>query len=234
MLARRYPPDLVRKEGYGRKTYVKVVELELLEGLVKSSLDVLGLVVVVPQLRGDPDVLTLEAGDLGEGLLDTLGNLGLVLVDLGEIEVAVAGLEGLVDTNGDFAGSGLPGAVSQSARMAKESVESVYFPFCSLGGREMRQSASARAGYRDRQGNGWRGNYLDVRDLGAGVELSLASERHFCWICTRIDLEEWKKKSVSYRENHQQKGRLNERASRWPPFKQVRGSNTQLHHRLSG
>lgn len=118
MLA-RYQPAW---HGHSGKTYVKVVELKLLEGLVESSLDVLGLVVVVPQLGSDPDVLTLEAGDLGEGLLDTLGDLGLVLVDLGEIEVTVAGLEGLVDTDGDFAGGGLPGAVSQSARITRESV----------------------------------------------------------------------------------------------------------------
>lgn len=40
---------------------------------------------LVPQLRGDEDVLTLEAGDVSKSLLQTLTNLGLVLVDLGQV-----------------------------------------------------------------------------------------------------------------------------------------------------
>lgn len=40
---------------------------------------------LVPQLRGDEDVLTLEAGDVSKSLLQTLTNLGLVLIDLGQV-----------------------------------------------------------------------------------------------------------------------------------------------------
>lgn len=63
----------------------------------------------------DEDVLALEAGDLLESLLDTLADLNLVAVHLGEIEMAVAGLESLVDALADLARGGLPGAVAQSA-----------------------------------------------------------------------------------------------------------------------
>lgn len=95
-------------------TYVEVVELKLGESVIEGSLNKLGAVAVVPQLGGDEDVLTAETGDLLEGLLDTLGDLLLVLVDLGQVEVTVAGLEGLVDTGTDLTRGGLPGTVAQS------------------------------------------------------------------------------------------------------------------------
>ena len=69
--------------------------------------------LVVPQLGGNEDVLTLEARDLSESLLDALGDLLLVLVDLGQVEMAVAGLESLEHAGTDLAGLGLPGAVAQ-------------------------------------------------------------------------------------------------------------------------
>lgn len=67
---------------------------------------------VVPQLRGDEDVLALDSKVL-QALVQALGNLLLVLVDLGEVEVAVAGLEGLVDADGDLTGGRLPGAIPE-------------------------------------------------------------------------------------------------------------------------
>lgn len=86
-------------------THVEVVQTKLLQGIVQRGLNLLGLVAVVPQLGGDEDVLALQAGDLGEGLLDALADLALVLVDLGQVQVAVAGLEGLVDAGADLAGA---------------------------------------------------------------------------------------------------------------------------------
>lgn len=77
---------------------VEVVELQLGEGVVEGLLDVLGAVRIVPQLGGDEDVLALEAEFL-QALVQALGDLLLVLVDLGQVEVAVASLEGLVDAN---------------------------------------------------------------------------------------------------------------------------------------
>lgn len=93
-------------------THIKVVKTELLEGVIESTGNLLRAVLVVPELAGDEDVLTLEAGDIVESLLDALADLTLVLVDLGKIEVAVASLEGLVDTVADLTWGSLPGAVA--------------------------------------------------------------------------------------------------------------------------
>lgn len=94
------------------QTYVEVVEAKLLEGVVQSGRNVLGGVGAVPQLGGDEDVLALQAGHLSQSLLDALADLLLVGVDLGQVEVAVANLEGLVDTGANLARAGLPGAVA--------------------------------------------------------------------------------------------------------------------------
>jgi hypothetical protein len=39
---------------------VEVVNAEVLEGLVKSTLNLAGVVEGVPELRGDPEILTLN------------------------------------------------------------------------------------------------------------------------------------------------------------------------------
>lgn len=77
----------------------------------------LGAVAGVPELGGDEDVLALEAGDVGDGAADALTNLALVAVDLGQIEVAVAGLESLVDAVANLTGGGLPGAVAETGQL---------------------------------------------------------------------------------------------------------------------
>lgn len=95
------------------RTYIKVLQPQLIQRIIQRRLHILGLVLVIPQLGGEEDVLALQAGDLCKGLLDALAGLLLVAVDLGEVDVAVADLEGLVDALADFAGGGLPGAVAQ-------------------------------------------------------------------------------------------------------------------------
>lgn len=52
---------------------VKVLELEVLQSVLDGELDVLGVVVKLEELGGDPELLT---GDTR--VLDTLANLGLV------------------------------------------------------------------------------------------------------------------------------------------------------------
>jgi hypothetical protein len=42
------------------KVQVEVVNAEVLEGLVKSTLNLAGVVEGVPELRGDPEILTLN------------------------------------------------------------------------------------------------------------------------------------------------------------------------------
>lgn len=112
---------------------VEVFELELGKTLIKGLLDNSGVVLGVPELGGlefvntevccltrlfstyDEEVLTLKAGNILVGALDTLSNLTLVLVDGGQIQVTVAGLQGLVNSLADLAGGRLPGTKSQLA-----------------------------------------------------------------------------------------------------------------------
>jgi hypothetical protein len=102
-------------DGPVDEVQVEVVELQLSKAIVESLLNDGGVVLGVPELGCDEDVLALEAGDVLVGTLDALGDLALVLVDGGQIKVAVANLEGLVDGLADLAGGGLPGAESQLA-----------------------------------------------------------------------------------------------------------------------
>lgn len=67
-------------DGPVDEVQVQVLKLELGEGVVEGSLDVSRVVLRVPELRGDEDVLALEAGDVSKGTLDALGNFLLVLV----------------------------------------------------------------------------------------------------------------------------------------------------------
>lgn len=53
-------------------------------------------VVVVPELGGDKDVLALHQA-LGDGPLDALASLLLILVVVGAVEEPVAGLNGLCE-----------------------------------------------------------------------------------------------------------------------------------------
>lgn len=59
---------------------VKVVEFELGEGIIEGSLDVLRVMLGVPELGCDEDVLALEARDVLERALDAFGDLLLILV----------------------------------------------------------------------------------------------------------------------------------------------------------
>lgn len=100
---------------------VEVVKLQLGEGVVERLLDMLRAVGVVPQLGGDEKVLSLETKVL-QALVETLSDLLLVLVDLGQIKVTVSGLQGLVDADGNLTGLGLPGAVAESAVVIVDAV----------------------------------------------------------------------------------------------------------------
>ena len=67
-------------DGPVDKVEVKVFKLELGEGVIESSLDVLRVVLSVPELGCDEDVLTLEAWNVLEGTLNALSDFLLVLV----------------------------------------------------------------------------------------------------------------------------------------------------------
>jgi hypothetical protein len=102
---------LVESDGEVDEVQVEVFEAELSKAVVKGGGDVLGSVLRVPELGGDENVLTLDA--LAESSLEGVGNLLLVAVDLGQIDVLVTGLEGLIDGGLDLAGLSLPCTESQ-------------------------------------------------------------------------------------------------------------------------
>lgn len=102
---------LVERDGEVDEVQVEVVEAELSKTVVEGRSDVLGSVLRVPELGGDEEVLALDA--LAESLLEGVGDLLLVAVHLGQVNVLVAGLERLVDGGLDLAGLGLPCAESQ-------------------------------------------------------------------------------------------------------------------------
>lgn len=102
---------LVERDGEVNKVQVKVVKTELSKAVIESGGDILGPVLRVPQLRCNKDILALDA--LSESLLEGLSDLLLVAVDLGQINVLVASLEGLVDGSLNLPGLSLPCSKTQ-------------------------------------------------------------------------------------------------------------------------
>ena len=98
-----------------RRTYVQVVQLQLRQTLVQGLLDVVGVVLGIPQLGGDEDILALQPRDILVGAFDPSGNLSLILVDGGQVEMTVAGLESLVNSLTNLTGIRLPSAKAQLA-----------------------------------------------------------------------------------------------------------------------
>ena len=74
---------------------VEVVEAECVERQIEGHFNVVGMVEGVPELAGHEDLLALDV-QLLHGLLQTLPDLGLVLVDEGAVDVTVAGLQGVL------------------------------------------------------------------------------------------------------------------------------------------
>ena len=89
-------------EGDGKVDEVEIehVELQVAQGALAGSADVLGLVVGVPKFRSDPE-LVAAAETVAEGGGDPGTDLGLVAVVAGAVEVAVAEADRLVDEAGE-------------------------------------------------------------------------------------------------------------------------------------
>jgi hypothetical protein len=88
---------------------VELLETEVGERFFASGTHVLGFVVGVPELAGDPEVIA-GAKPGGDGGSDTLADEGFIAVVGGAIEVAVAAFDGLMDNLwsevlGDFPGA---------------------------------------------------------------------------------------------------------------------------------
>ena len=67
-------------DGPVDKVEVKVVKFELSKCVIQSGLDMLGVVLCVPEFGRDKDILTLQARNVFEGTLDAFCDLLLVLV----------------------------------------------------------------------------------------------------------------------------------------------------------
>ena len=67
-------------DGPVDKVEVEILELKLGKGIIEGSLDGGRVVLRVPELGCDEDVLTLEVWDVLEGTLDAVRDLLLVLV----------------------------------------------------------------------------------------------------------------------------------------------------------
>ena len=81
---------------------IKVFKTQLLQSLIQRFLDKLWLVRVVPQLVGDEHIFTLH--DAGEDFLECSANFIVVAVDFGQVQVTVAGLDGVLYGSTNFAG----------------------------------------------------------------------------------------------------------------------------------
>lgn len=92
---------------------VDVVDLELLQGVLKRPDDILVAVQVVPDLGADENILALDRGVLLEEILDGIADLVLVLVEPGAIQVSVSGLESTSDSVVGLAFSTLAGEGSE-------------------------------------------------------------------------------------------------------------------------
>ena len=67
-------------DGPVNEVQVNVVHFKLGEGVIEGGLDGGGVMLRVPELAGDEDVFTLEAGDVLVGALDALSDFFLILV----------------------------------------------------------------------------------------------------------------------------------------------------------
>lgn len=107
----RNPGCRQRRES---STYVEVVKLQFSQSIIEGGFDMLGVVAVVPELGSNEDVFTFQPGNICQAALNPFANLLLVAVDLGQVEVAVASLDGFIDSVADLARCSLPSAITNS------------------------------------------------------------------------------------------------------------------------
>ena len=78
---------------------VEIVQLQVFERLLAGGNHVLFIVLVVPQLRSDPQVFALDAGL--HGFAERLPDQMLVAVDGGAVDVAITNLNRAFDGFGN-------------------------------------------------------------------------------------------------------------------------------------
>lgn len=95
-------------DGPVHEVEVQIGCLEIGKGLLESREYGFGCVGVVPELRGQPDVVSMESSAV-ETRCQARADFRLVAVDMSTVDVAVAGLKGGGDDGGCIAGGNVPG-----------------------------------------------------------------------------------------------------------------------------
>lgn len=98
---------------------VEVVETPLGHLTLGHGHGMLAAVVVVPELRGDEEILALDEAVL-DGPVDALARLGAVAVVVGAVDMAVAHLDGVVDGVGRGLAGDLPDTEADNGHALKE------------------------------------------------------------------------------------------------------------------
>lgn len=105
---------LVERNGEMYEVQVQVFETKFCQAVVKRAGYIVGTMLRVPELGCDEDVLALEVGHVAaKRPLERTGNLLLVAIHLGEIEVTVSSLESLKDSGLNLTWLRLPSAKTQ-------------------------------------------------------------------------------------------------------------------------
>lgn len=93
---------------------IQVLDTQVVDGFRDTEEDSGGVVVVVPQLGGYPDIAAGEVGG-GEAGGDAVADVCFVAVGGGAVDVAVAGEEGVLDGLGGIVVGGreIPGAEAE-------------------------------------------------------------------------------------------------------------------------
>eukprot|EP00756_Hemistasia_phaeocysticola_P022109 Hpha_TRINITY_DN15812_c0_g6::TRINITY_DN15812_c0_g6_i1::g.188700::m.188700 len=136
------PLNLLKRLGPVDEVEIQVLKLEVLEALANCRLDVLRLVLRVPEFGGYEDVLSLDDTGL-EGSLERLADLSLVLVNGGAVDVTVTDLKSCADGAANFTRRRLPRAES-NRRHVLPGVQLRH-----LGSRGSRRNRSSSKKYRN-------------------------------------------------------------------------------------
>lgn len=159
--------NVLKRHGEVNQVQINVSQPPSLVLRLGHSIGMLALVVVVPELGGDEDVLALNE-TFGDGTLDALSRLLFVLVVVGSVEAAISSLDSLevlsdlarlealgrtnvVDCISSLVGRNLPEAEAHEGHLvARGKLDGglnhceVYLVGASLSNEESRRSVGAR------------------------------------------------------------------------------------------
>ena len=124
--------DVFEGDGEVDEEEVELLEAKIGEGAFAGGPDVLGFVVGVPELAGDPEVVAAAESGI-EGAGDTFADEGFISVVGGAVEMTVADFDGLMNNpGGEFYGD-FPGAKTGRGEGGAIGKEVGGHCLCSLG-----------------------------------------------------------------------------------------------------